>query len=162
MYFFSGERLDGVLATDQAIGKYALDVQGLRDCRDMRHETYIFYEDAAIDSYTLRTAESFDEQALKIAESGHHCHRISKNIVCSLDLKGRKLSQLQEKVDETIYVPFDTNTFSFTDEMTDYSYNFHVLRYYPAYLSKTIISVLFSLYCRGTSIFLGMKRSVVC
>lgn len=103
----------------------------------MRHETYIFYEDAATDSYTLRAAESFDEQALKIAESGHDCHRISRNVICSLDLKSTKLSQLEEKADETIYVPFDTNTFSFTDDMTDYSFNIYVTRYYPAYLSKT-------------------------
>lgn len=138
MNFFSGERLDGVLVADQAIGKYALDIQGLQNCRSMRHETYIFYENAAMDSYMLRTAESFDEEALKIAESGHHCHRISKNIICSLDLKSTKLLQLKEKADETIYVPFDTNTFSFTDEMTDYSYNFYISRYYPAYLSKKL------------------------
>ncbi|XP_025159514.1 uncharacterized protein LOC105192607 [Harpegnathos saltator] len=130
-----GERLDGVLAANQAIGKYALDVQGLRDCRDKRYEMYIFYEDAAVNSYALRIARSFDEQALTIAESGHHCHRISKDVICSLDLKSAKLSQLKEKADETIYVPFDMNTFSFTDEMTDYSYNFYTWRYYPAYLS---------------------------
>lgn len=135
---------------EQAIGKYALDIQGLRDCRNLRHEAYIFYEDATLDSYTIRAAVdgTFDEQALKIAENGHNCHRISKNVICSLDLKrveGTNLSQLKEKADETIYVPFDTNTFShFTDEMTDNSYNFYTSKYYPAYLSKTIFLLPFA------------------
>lgn len=132
---------------DQPVGKYALDIQGLRDCRNIHHETHIFYEEAAIDSYTLRTAERFNEQALKIAESGYHCHRISKNVICSLDLKSQKLSQLVEEVDETIYVPFDTNVFSFTDEMTEYSYAIYESKYYPAYLSKTIFFTLSFLYC---------------
>lgn len=142
---FSGERLDSVLTAEQAVGKYALEIQGLRDCRNLRHEAYIFYENATVDSYTIRTTvDSFDEQALKIAENGHNCHRISKNVICSLDLKSTKLSRLEESADETIYVPFDTNTFSFfTDKMTDNSYNFYVSKYYPAYLSK--IFFLFSL-----------------
>lgn len=74
----------------------------------------------------------------KIAESGHHCHRISKNVICSLDLESKKSLQLEEKADETIYVPFDMNVFSFTDDMTDDSYNFYTPRYYPAYLSKKV------------------------
>ena len=138
---FSGERLDGILMAEQAIGKYALDIQGLRECRNLHQEAYIFYENAALDSYTIRTINNnnFDEQSFKIAENGHHCHRILKNVICSLDLKNAKLSQLEEKADETIYVPFDANTFSFfTDEMTDNSYNFYISRYYPAYLSKKI------------------------
>lgn len=136
---FSGERLDGVLTAEQAIGKYALDIRGLRECRNLRQEAHIFYEGAALDSYAIIDADNFDEQSLKIAENGHHCHRISKNVICSLDLKSTKLSQLEEKADETIYVPFDANTFSFfTDEMTDDSYNIYTSRYYPAYLSKKI------------------------
>jgi len=141
MDLFSGERLDGILVAEQAIGKYALDIQGLQECRNLRQEACIFYEDAALDSYMIRTTDgdNFDEQSFKIVESGHHCHRVSKNVICSLDLKGTKLLQLEEKADETIYVPFDTNTFSvFTDEMTDNSYNFYTSRYYPAYLSKKI------------------------
>lgn len=138
---FSGERLDGVLTTEQAIGKYALDIRGLRECHNLHQEAYIFYEGATLDSYAIRVTDvdNFDEQSLKIAESGHHCDRISKNVICSLDLKSTKLSQLEEKADETIYVPFDANTFSFfTDEMTDNSYNIYTSRYYPAYLSKNI------------------------
>ncbi|XP_011694706.1 PREDICTED: laccase-4 [Wasmannia auropunctata] len=135
---FPGERIDGILMAEQTIGKYALDIQGLRECRNLRQEAYIFYENATFDSYAIRTTDvnNFDQQSLKIAESGHHCHRISKNVICSLDLKSAKLSQLEEKADETIYVPFDANIFSFfTDEMTDNSYNFYTSRYYPAYLS---------------------------
>ncbi|KAL6441025.1 hypothetical protein ACFW04_003413 [Cataglyphis niger] len=134
---FPGERLDCILVAEQTIGKYAFDIQGLRDCRNLRHEAYIFYENTRLDSYALKaTADNLDEQAFKIIESGHRCHRISKNIICSLDLKSTKLPQLEEKVDETIYVPFDMNTFSFfTDEMTDNSYNFYVSKYYPVYLS---------------------------
>jgi len=137
----SGERLDGILMAEQMIGKYALDIQGLRECRNLHQEAYIFYEDAAFDSYVIRTtdANNLDEQSLKIAESGHQCHRISENVICSLDLKSAKLSQLKEKADETVYVPFDANTFSFfTDEMTDDSYNFYTSTYYPSYLSKKI------------------------
>lgn len=142
---------------EQAIGKYILDIQGLRDCRNLHQEAFILYEDAALDSYAIRTTDidNFDEQSFKIAESGHHCHRISKNVICSLDLKSRKLSQLEEKADETIYVPFDANIFSFfTDEMTDNSYNIYMSRYYPAYLSKKIhlslknILVIFSIFQR--------------
>lgn len=124
---------------DQAIGRYTLDIQGLRECRNYHQEAYIFYEDAERNSYAIRTVDTdhLNEQSFKIAESGHDCHRISKNVICSLDLKSRKLSQLEEKADETIYVPFDANAFSFfTDEMTDNSYNFYMSRYYPAYLSK--------------------------
>ncbi|KYN02752.1 Laccase-1 [Cyphomyrmex costatus] len=138
IYAQTRERLDGILTAEQAIGKYALDIQGLRECRNLRQEAYIFYESAALDSYTIRTTNTnnFDERSFKIAENGHHCHRIFKNVICSLDLKNAKLSQLEEKADETIYVPFDANTFSFlTDEMTDNSYNFYISRYYPAYLS---------------------------
>lgn len=138
---FSGERLDGILMAEQAIGKYALDIRGLRECRNLRQEAYIFYEGAALDSYAIKVTDTdnFDERSFKIAENGHHCHRISKNVICSLDLKSPKLLQLEEKADETIYVPFDANTFSFfTDEMTDNSYNFYTSRYYPTYLSKKI------------------------
>ncbi|KAG5345213.1 LAC1 protein, partial [Acromyrmex charruanus] len=138
IYAQTRERLDGILMAEQAIGKYSLDIQGLRECRNLHQEAYIFYENATFDSYTIRTTNdnNFDEQSFKIAENGHHCHRILKNVICSLDLKNAKLSQLEEKADETIYVPFDANTFSFfTDEMTDNSYNFYKSRYYPAYLS---------------------------
>jgi len=123
---------------EQIIGKYALDIQGLRECHNLHQEAYIFYEDA-FDSYVIRTtdANNLDEQSFKIAESGHQCHRISENVICSLDLKSAKLSQLKEKADETVYVPFDANTFSFfTNEMTDNSYNFYTSTYYPSYLSK--------------------------
>lgn len=150
--FFSGERLDCILMAEQAIGKYALDIQGLGDCRNLRHGGYIFYEDfTRLDSYAIKddTADSLDEQALKIIESGHHCHRISKNIICSLDLKSTKLLQLEEKADNTIYVPFDMNAFSFfTDEMTDMSYNFYVSKHYPAYLSKEIFVIYTFLYIK--------------
>ncbi|XP_039313353.1 laccase-12 isoform X2 [Solenopsis invicta] len=138
---FPGERLDGILTADQAIGKYVLDIQGLQECRNLHQEAYIFYEDAGHDSDSkdiirIVDADNFDAQSFKIAESGHDCHKISKNVICSLDLKSRKLLQLKEKADETIYVPFDANAFSFfTDEMTDNSYNFYKSKYYPAYLS---------------------------
>ncbi|XP_050446648.1 uncharacterized protein LOC126849118 [Cataglyphis hispanica] len=134
---FPGERFDCILVAEQTIGKYAFDIQGLRDCRNLRHEAYIFYENTRLDSYAIKaTADNLDEQAFKIIESGHRCHRVSKNIICSLDLKSTKLPQLEEKVDETIYVPFDMNAFSFfTDEMTDNSYNFYVSKHYPVYLS---------------------------
>jgi len=83
-------------------------------------------------------ANNLDEQSFKIAESGHQCHRISENVICSLDLKNAKLSKLKEKADETIYVPFDANFSFFTDEMTDISYNFYTSAYCPSYLSKKI------------------------
>ncbi|XP_025262384.1 laccase-9 isoform X5 [Camponotus floridanus] len=134
---FPGERLDCILNAEQTIGKYAFDIQGLQDCRNLRHEAYIFYENTRLDSYTIKTGDSLNEQAFKIIENGHHCHKISKNIICSLDLKNTKLSQLAEKADETIYVPFDTNIFSLvTDEMTDNSYDtYKTMKHYPAYLS---------------------------
>ncbi|XP_011869373.1 PREDICTED: laccase [Vollenhovia emeryi] len=134
---FPGERLDGVLTAEGAIGKYVLDIQGLGECRNLRQEAYILYKDAKLDSRAIRTADNLDEESLKIAESGHHCHRISEKVICSLDLKSlSKVPELEEKADETIYVPFDTNTLAFfTDEMTDYSYKFYTPQYYPAYLS---------------------------
>jgi hypothetical protein len=76
---------------------------------------------------------------MEIAESGHHCDRLSRNVICSSDLKSAEQSEAEEKAEETIYVPFDTNVFPFiTDEMTDNSYNFYTSIYYPAYLSKEI------------------------
>ncbi|RLU25335.1 hypothetical protein DMN91_001491 [Ooceraea biroi] len=136
---FPGERLDCTLTAEQAIGKYALDVQGLQDCRNWSHEAHVVYEDAELASYTIRsTVDRLDERELEIAENGHYCHRLSKNVICSSDLKSAERSGSEEQVDETIYVPFDTNAFSFfTDEMTDTSYNFYAWRYYPAYLSLT-------------------------
>lgn len=142
MNFFPGERVDGILKTEKTIGKYALDLEGLLDCRKLHHEAYILYENVTSESHTIRTASNFDEQMLKIAESGHHCHRISRNVICSLDLKSKKSLHMEE-ADETIYVPFDTNAFSFfTDDMTDNSYNFYTSRYYPAYLSKKVFLLL--------------------
>lgn len=123
--------------TDKAVGKYALDIQGLRDCRDLRHEAHILYEDADVDSHTIKATDKFHDQMFNVIESGHDCHRASKNVICSLDLKSKEFSQLEEKADETIYVSVDSNAFSiFTDEMTDKSYNIYVSKYYPAYLSK--------------------------
>lgn len=82
----------------------------------------------------------FDPESLKIIEGGHNCHRISKNIICSLDLKSDERLLQQETADETIYIPYDTNTFSFfTDDMTDHSYNLYMRRFYPAYLSKKLL-----------------------
>ncbi|XP_020278934.1 laccase-4-like isoform X2 [Pseudomyrmex gracilis] len=133
---FPGERLDSILMTDKAVGKYALDIQGLRDCRDLRHEAHILYEDADVDSHTIKATDKFHDQMFNVIESGHDCHRASKNVICSLDLKSKEFSQLEEKADETIYVSVDSNAFSiFTDEMTDKSYNIYVSKYYPAYLS---------------------------
>ncbi|XP_026831051.1 uncharacterized protein LOC105279193 isoform X2 [Ooceraea biroi] len=139
VYAQTRERLDCTLTAEQAIGKYALDVQGLQDCRNWSHEAHVVYEDAELASYTIRsTVDRLDERELEIAENGHYCHRLSKNVICSSDLKSAERSGSEEQVDETIYVPFDTNAFSFfTDEMTDTSYNFYAWRYYPAYLSLT-------------------------
>jgi len=137
---FTGERLDCTLKAEQAIGKYTLDIQGLQDCRNSSHEAYVVYEDAEPASYAIRnTVGRFNEHEMEIAESGHHCDRLSRNVICSSDLKSAEQSELEEKVEETIYVPFDTNVFPFiTDEMTDNSYNFYTSIYYPAYLSKEI------------------------
>jgi len=136
---FTGERLDCTLRAEQTIGKYALDIQGLQDCRNSSHEAHVVYEDADAASYPMRStvARRLNEREMEIAESGHHCDRLSRNVICSSDLKSAEQSELEEKAEETIYVPFDTNVFSFfTDEMTDNSYNFYTSIYYPAYLSK--------------------------
>ncbi|XP_070521571.1 uncharacterized protein [Cardiocondyla obscurior] len=55
---FPGERLDAILIADQTIGKYVLDLQGLRECRSLRQEAYIFYEDAALNSHAIRTPDA--------------------------------------------------------------------------------------------------------
>ncbi|CAL7947016.1 unnamed protein product [Xylocopa violacea] len=132
---FPGERFDVNIEANQSPGKYLIDIKGLQDCEDLRQEAFILYEGRKLDS----TAIKDEKLALKIdhyaiANKGHDCHQISRNFICALDLKGSRRSEIN--TNEVIYIPFDVNTFSsFTDEMSDYRYNFYGCPFYPSDLS---------------------------
>ncbi|XP_061929075.1 uncharacterized protein LOC108001913 isoform X2 [Apis cerana] len=132
---FPGERFDVTIETNQPPGKYLVSIRGFLDCRDLRQEAFILYDNVKPESVVIK-----DEQLLKIddytfANMGHDCHEISRNFICSLDLKGlNKVDEINSN--EIIYIPFDVNSFSYiTDAMSDYRYNFYGCPFYPSDLS---------------------------
>ncbi|XP_043798629.1 laccase-4-like [Apis laboriosa] len=132
---FPGERFDVIIETNQPPGKYLVSIKGFLDCQDLRQEAFILYDNVNPESVVIK-----DEQLLKInnytiANMGHDCHEISRNFICSLDLKGlNKVDEINSS--EIIYIPFDVNSFSYiTDAMSDYRYNFYGCPFYPSDLS---------------------------
>ncbi|XP_033301008.1 uncharacterized protein LOC117206108 isoform X2 [Bombus bifarius] len=134
VYAQTRERFDIILEANQPPGKYLVDIKGHRDCQNLHQEAFILYDDIKPQSAIIK-----DEKLLKINDhaitnKGHDCHEISRNFICGLDLKGSRGIEINS--DEIIYVPFDVNAFSyFTDEMSDYRYNFYGCPFYPSDLS---------------------------
>lgn len=132
---FPGERFDVAIETDRPPGKYLVSIKGFLDCQHLRQEAFILYDNVNPKSVVIK-----DEQLLKINDYaignvGHDCHEISRNFICSQDLKG--LNKVDEvNSNEIIYIPFDVNSFSYiTDAMSDYRYNFYGCPFYPSDLS---------------------------
>ncbi|KAG7209094.1 hypothetical protein KM043_015241 [Ampulex compressa] len=134
---FSGERLDVLLETNQPAGKYQLDVEGLQDCRDLRHEGLVTYDGTAQDSSPMERVDAPKPEDFTIGERGYDCTRIAGNAICALDLKGSSSENItEEQTEETIYIPYDVNSFtSISDDMTDNSFSIFDYVYYPAYLT---------------------------
>lgn len=155
-----GERFDVTIETNRPPGKYLVSIRGFLDCRDLRQEAFILYDNVKPESVVIK-----DEQLLKIddytfANMGHDCHEISRNFICSLDLKGlNKVDEINSN--EIIYIPFDVNSFSYiTDAMSDYRYNFYGCPFYPSDLSKdtnTSCIKYISFYSRPCSIIKIIK-----
>lgn len=132
---FPGERFDVAIETDRPPGKYLVNIKGFLDCQHLRQKAFILYDNVNPESVVIK-----DEQLLKINDYaignvGHDCHEISRNFICSQDLKGlNKVDEINSN--EIIYIPFDVNSFSYiTDAMSDYRYNFYGCPFYPSDLS---------------------------
>lgn len=131
---FPGERFDIIIEADRPPGKYLIDVKGLQDCQNLNQEAFLVYDDAQLESITIKNEEPLKVDEHSIANRGYDCHEISRNFICGLDLKGPKGIEINSN--DIIYVPFDVNAFSsFTDEMSDYTYNFYGCPFYPSDLS---------------------------
>ena len=138
---FSGERLDVLLETNQKPGKYLIGLQGFQDCQNLFHEAFLTYFEAAAEEIIKSPDVYLSSKILEPLQLGYDCNKVSKNLICSLDLK-MSLNELRslDEPSETIYIPFDVNAFgAITDEMTDESFNIYDYTYYPAYLSKNQI-----------------------
>ncbi|XP_071856608.1 uncharacterized protein [Bombus fervidus] len=134
IFLFPGERFDIILEANQPPGKYLIDIKGLRDCQNLHQEAFILYDDIKPESAIIKDEKLLKINDYAITNKGHDCHEISRNFICGLDLKG--LRGIEINSDEIIYVPFDVNAFSyFTDEMSDYRYNFYGCPFYPSDLS---------------------------
>ncbi|XP_017796383.1 PREDICTED: laccase-4-like [Habropoda laboriosa] len=135
---FPGERFDITIEANQPPGKYLIDIRGLQDCQNLRQEAFILYdgiksEPATINDEGLLKIE--DYMKTRIANNGYDCHTISKNLLCALDLKGSKGTEIN--ANQIIYIPFDINAFPFlTDGMSDYRYHFYGCPFYPSSLSQ--------------------------
>ncbi|KAK1119461.1 hypothetical protein K0M31_013290 [Melipona bicolor] len=128
------ERFDVIVETNQPPGKYHVDIEGLLDCQNLRQEAFILYDNAKPESAVIKDDKLLKINDYAIANKGHDCQEISKNFICALDLKG--LKEVEVNSNEVIYIPFDVNAFSyFTDEMSDYKYNFYGCPFYPSDLS---------------------------
>ncbi|XP_015607491.1 laccase-6 isoform X2 [Cephus cinctus] len=151
---FPGERFDLIVSADQSAGRYLLNIQGLQECRHLIHEAYLNYGDSRINEVTKDTDYLItDNDVIATVSLGYDCNTASENIICAMDLKHLKMkiqmkglderhfkqpinTLFAEEPEETIYVPFDLNSFDqITDSMTDYRYNIYGFTYYPAYLS---------------------------
>lgn len=134
---FSGERLDAILETNQTPGKYRIILQGLMECRNLFLEVYLFYLNSNVMDVIEDTSIYLNSNKLSQLERGYDCDKVSKNVICSLDLKSNEKFLLSDETDETIVIPFDVNNFeSITDEMTDENFNIYDYSYYPSFLSK--------------------------
>ncbi|XP_017890301.2 uncharacterized protein LOC108631102 [Ceratina calcarata] len=134
IYAQTRERFDIIIEADQPSGKYLIDVKGLQDCQNLNQEAFLVYDDAKPESITIKDEEPLKIDEHSIVKRGYDCHEISRNFVCGLDLKGPKGIDINSN--DIIYIPFDVNAFSsFTDEMSDYRYNFYGCPYYPSDLS---------------------------
>lgn len=134
IFLFPGERFDIILEANQSPGKYLIDIKGHRDCQNLHQEAFILYDDIKPESAIIKDEKLSKINDYAITNKGHDCHEISRNFICGLDLKGSRRIEINS--DEIIYVPFDVNAFSyFTDEMSDYRYNFYGCPFYPSDLS---------------------------
>ncbi|XP_012175905.2 laccase-3 [Bombus terrestris] len=134
IFCFPGERFDIILEANQPPGKYLVDIKGLRDCQNLHQEAFILYDDIKPESAIIKDEKLLKINDYAITNKGHDCHEISRNFICGLDLKGSRGIEINS--DEIIYVPFDVNAFSyFTDDMSDYKYNFYGCPFYPSDLS---------------------------
>ncbi|XP_050578733.1 uncharacterized protein LOC126916712 isoform X2 [Bombus affinis] len=134
IFCFPGERFDVILEANQPPGKYLIDIKGLRDCQNLHQEAFILYDDIKPESAIIKDEKLLKINDYAITNKGYDCHEISRNFICGLDLKGSRGIEINS--DEIIYVPFDVNAFSyFTDEMSDYKYNFYGCPFYPSDLS---------------------------
>ncbi|XP_043254641.1 laccase-4-like [Colletes gigas] len=133
---YPGERFDIFVETNQPSGKYLIDIKGLQECRNLRQEAFIFYNDAKLESTVMKDQELLKIDDDAIVNKGFNCHEITKNFICALDLKGSKETLAEIDTNDVIYIPFDVNAFpSVTDEMTDNRYHIYGCAFYPAYLS---------------------------
>ena len=134
---FTGERLDAILETNQEPQKYFIGLQGLIDCRSLSHEAFLSYSEANSEEGIKVPNVYLSLKNLQALEKGYDCDKVSKNIICTLDLKMSEKLKEVHKAEETIFIPLDDNTFgAITDEMTDENFNIYDFTYYPAYLSK--------------------------
>ncbi|CAD1479322.1 unnamed protein product [Heterotrigona itama] len=135
VYAQTRERFDVIVEANQPPGKYHVDIEGLLDCQNLRQEAFILYDNTKPESAVIKDDKLLKINDYAIANKGHGCHEISKNFICALDLKGSKEVETINS-NEVIYIPFDVNAFSyFTDEMSDYKYNFYGCPFYPSDLS---------------------------
>ncbi|XP_017765004.1 PREDICTED: laccase-14-like [Eufriesea mexicana] len=131
---FPGERFDLIIEANQPPGKYLIDIRGFLNCQNLHQEAFILYDDTKPESTIIKDEELLKINDYAIANKGHDCHKISRNLICALDLKGSKRAEIYSN--EVIYIPFDVNTYShFTDEMSDYRYNVYGCPFYPSDLS---------------------------
>lgn len=136
---FSGERLDAIIETNQTPGKYQIVLQGLIDCRDLFHEAHLFYLGSNAMDIEKDTIY-LDSNMISQLERGYNCDKVSKNLVCSLDLRMKNDFAPFDEADQTVVIPFDVNNFeTITDEMTDENFNIYDYSYYPSFLSKETI-----------------------
>ncbi|KAF3424591.1 hypothetical protein E2986_12629 [Frieseomelitta varia] len=134
VYAQTRERFDMIVEANQPPGKYHVDIEGLLDCQNLRQEAFILYDNTKPESAVTKDDKLLKINDYAIASKGHDCHQISKNFICALDLKGSR--EVEVNSNEVIYIPFDVNAFSyFTDEMSDYKYNFYGCPFYPSSLS---------------------------
>ncbi|XP_006614217.1 uncharacterized protein LOC102673941 [Apis dorsata] len=135
VYAQTSERFDVIIETNQPPGKYLVSIKGFLDCQDLRQEAFILYDNVNPESVAIKDEQLSKINDYTIANMGHDCHEISRNFICSLDLKGlNKVDEINSS--EIIYIPFDVNSFSYiTDAMSDYRYNFYGCPFYPSDLS---------------------------
>lgn len=132
---FPGERLDAIIETNQTPGKYQIVLQGLIDCRDLFHEAHLFYLGSNAMDIEKDTIY-LDSNMISQLERGYNCDKVSKNLVCSLDLRMKNDFAPFDEADQTVVIPFDVNNFeTITDEMTDENFNIYDYSYYPSFLS---------------------------
>ncbi|OAD52061.1 Laccase-1 [Eufriesea mexicana] len=134
VYAQTRERFDLIIEANQPPGKYLIDIRGFLNCQNLHQEAFILYDDTKPESTIIKDEELLKINDYAIANKGHDCHKISRNLICALDLKGSKRAEIYSN--EVIYIPFDVNTYShFTDEMSDYRYNVYGCPFYPSDLS---------------------------